>query len=96
MMEKRNKNLLIATLVLLTYWMITKVVDVYKVHPMAGAIYELTSILAVLATFILPIVAIVFWAKGKFVWEKQYILPLIISITTIFVMIFMPFLHTQE
>lgn len=95
-MEKRNKNLLIATLVLLTYWMITKVVDVYKIHPMAGAIYELTSILAVLATFILPIVAIVFWVKGKFAWEKQYILPLLISITTIFVMIFIPFLHTQE
>lgn len=95
-MEKRNENLLIATLVLLTYWMITKVVDVYKAHPMAGAIYELTSILAILVTFILPIVAIVFWVKGKFAWEKQYILPLIISITTIFVMIFMPFLHTQE
>ncbi|WP_133119476.1 hypothetical protein [Avrilella dinanensis] len=68
----------------------------FIIHPMAGAIYELTSILAVLATFILPIVAIVFWAKGKFAWEKQYILPLIISITTIFVMIFMPFLHTQK
>lgn len=95
-MEKRNKYLLIATIALLTYWIITKVIDVYKVHSMAGAIYELTSILAVLATFILPIVAIVFWVKGKFAWEKQYILPLIISITTIFVMIFMPFLHSQE
>lgn len=96
MMQKRNKNLLIATLVLLTYWMTTKVVDVYEIHPMAGAIYELTAILAVLATFVLPIVATVFWVKSKFAWEKQYILPLLVSVITIFVMTFVPFLFEQS
>lgn len=93
-MEKRNKILLIATLVLLTYWTITKVIDIYQLHPIAGAIYELTSIMAVLTTFALPIVAIVFWVKGKFAWEKQYILPLLISIITVFVLFFMPFLYS--
>ncbi len=98
-MQKRNKNLLIAALVLLTYWMTTKVVDVYEMHPTAGAIYELTAILAilaVLATFVLPIVAIVFWIKSKFAWKKQYILPLLVSVITIFVMIFVPFLFEQS
>lgn len=95
-MKKRNKYLLIATIALLTYWMTTKVIDMSNVHPIAGAIYELTAILAVLATFVLPVVAIVFWVKSKFAWKKQYILPLLVSVITIFVMIFVPFLFEQS
>lgn len=91
-MEKRNKYLLIATIALLTYWIITKVIDMSNVHPIAGAIYELTVILALLVTIALPIVAIVFWVKSKFAWEKQYILPLLISIITVFVLFFVPYL----
>ena len=91
-MEKRNKILLIATIALIVYWTITKLVDIYALHPVFGAIYEMTSILAVLSAFVLPIIAIVFWGIAKFAMEKQYILPLLISIITVLDMIYVTFL----
>lgn len=87
-MKNISKILTPISVILLLYWFMTKTINIYD-YAVLGAIYELTSLLAVAATFLLPIFSIVVWGKSKFPKEFKYILPIFISIGTIFVMIFL-------
>ena len=90
------KVLVVLSTILLCYWLVTKVVDLYALHPVFGAVYELTSLIVLLATFVLPIVTLVFLIKSSVLERKKYILPLVINLITILVMIFFPFLYTAN
>ena len=89
----KNKILLYISLALLCFWLLTKIVNLYD-YPVLSAIYELTSLIAVLSTFVMPIVVLIFLLRSERFNKKNYIAPLAISIFTILVMIFVPFFYT--
>ncbi|WP_121666061.1 hypothetical protein [Mesonia aquimarina] len=87
-MKNIPKILTLVSVILLLYWLVTKTINIYD-YVVLGAIYELTSLIAVAATFLLPIFSLVIWGKSKFSKGLKYFLPIFISIGTIFVMIFL-------
>lgn len=89
----KNKILLNISLALLCFWLLTKIVNLYD-YPVLGAIYELTSLIALLCTFVMPIVVLIFLLRSERFNKKNYIAPLAISVLTILVMIFFPFFYT--
>ena len=89
----KNKILLYISLALLCFWLLTKIVNLYD-YPVLSAIYELTSLIAVLSTFVMPIIVLIFLLRSERFNKKKYIAPLAISILTILVMIFVPFFYT--
>lgn len=89
----KNKILLYISLALLCFWLLTKIVNLYD-YPVLGAIYELTSLIALLCTFVMPIVVLIFLMRSERFNKKIYIAPLAISIVTILVIIFVPFFYT--
>ncbi len=91
-MEKQSKILLYISCFILVYWFLTKLIDLYD-YAIIGAIYELTALIFLFATFLMPILALVFWIKSKFSTKIKIISPVIISIISILVMIYFPFLY---
>ncbi len=89
----KNKILLYISLALLCFWLLTKIINLYD-YPVLSAIYELTSLIALLCTFVMPIVVLIFLLQSERFDKKNYIAPLAISILTILVMIFVPFFYT--
>ncbi len=63
--EKQSKIILVLSLLVLTYWVITSLIDVYQ-YPVVGAIYELLWFPLLLLFFVLPIVNLVMFVKNKF------------------------------
>lgn len=93
-MNKNSKILITVSFIILIYWIMTKIIDVYK-YPILGAVYEITSLIFLILTFVVCILTIVFWAKNKFSIDKYYILPVIISISSILVLFFLPFFYSN-
>ncbi|WP_338732014.1 hypothetical protein [Mangrovimonas cancribranchiae] len=91
-MEKQNKILLYISCFILAYWFMTKLVNLYD-YAVIGAIYELTAIIIVISTFLMPILALIFWIKSKFSTNIKILSPIIISIISILIMIYFPFLY---
>lgn len=91
---KNAKVLSIISIIILLYWLVTKFVDIYGLHPVAGALYEITALIVLLVTYVLPIVLIVFLIKSDSLLKKKFILPLLISITAILILHFFPFMYT--
>lgn len=89
----KAKVLTIISIILLCYCLTVKVVDVYGLHPVAGAIYELTALIVLAAAFVIPVVSIVFLIKSKSAYKKEFLIPLIISVATILVVFFFPFMY---
>ena len=88
------KILITVSIILLFYWFFTKIIDIYALHPVFGALYELSSLVALIATFVIPIITIVFLIKSESFERRKYVLPLMINVATILVLLFFPFLFT--
>lgn len=91
-MEKQNPALLYISCVILVYWFLTKLINLYD-YAVLGAIYEMTALIFVIATFLIPILTLIFWFKSKFSFKIKIILPVIISLISILVMIYVPFFY---
>lgn len=88
-----SRFLNIIAIVLMCFWLTTKLVNVYN-YPLFGAIYELSALLFLIATCLMPIVVLVFLIKAPLVSRNKYLVPLLLSIVVVLVMIFFPFLYT--
>lgn len=93
-MNKNSKILISVSIVILIYWIMAKIIDVYK-YPVLGAVYEITSLIFLILTFVVCVITIVFWVKNKFSLNKYYILPVIISIISILVLFFLHFFYSN-
>lgn len=83
--EKQSKIILVLSLLVLTYWVITSLIDVYQ-YPVVGAIYELLWFPLLLLFFVLPIVNLVMFVKNKFSLKKLWLYALLINGLTVFCM----------
>ena len=73
-----SKILFVASIIVLAYWSIGQVIDVY--HPaVVGAIYEILWLFMILGLFGLPVVALVFLIKEKFSFKSLNLYTIIIS-----------------
>ena len=81
--EKQSKIILVLSLLVLTYWVITSLIDVYQ-YPVVGAIYELLWFPLLLLFFVLPIVNLVMFVKNKFSLKKLWLYALLIHGLTVF------------
>ena len=81
--EKQSKIILVLSLLVLTYWVITSLIDVYQ-YPVVGAIYELLWFPLLLLFFVLPIVNLVMFVKNKFSLKKLWLYALLINGLTVF------------
>lgn len=81
--EKKSKIILFLSLLVLTYWVITSLIDVYQ-YPIVGAIYELLWFPLLLLFFVLPIINLMMFVKNKFSLKKLWLYALLINGLTVF------------
>jgi len=93
---KNAKLLSLISVILLLYWLVTKFVDIYALHPIAGILYETTALIILLCTYVLPIIIISFLIKSDTLNRKKFILPFIISVVAILVLHYFPFMYKVE
>lgn len=74
--------ILIASFLILLYWNLAHNIDVYK-YAVVGALYEMTALLVVAATYILPIFILVMAFINKLHINKKYYIALGILALTI-------------
>lgn len=75
--------ILIASIFILLYWNFAHNIDVYK-YAVVGALYEMTSLLVVAATFILPVIILIVAFINKFrINNKYYIALCVLGLTII-------------
>src|SRR5690606_481528 len=89
----KSKPLLYISIALLLFWLSTKIINIYN-YPILGAIYEITALFALLTTYILPILILIFLFRSQPHNRKNYLAPLLLSIATILVLFLVPFLYT--
>lgn len=77
------KIVLIVSFLILLYWNFAHNIDVYK-YGVVGALYEMTSLLVVAATFILPLIILIVAFINKFrINNKYYIALCLLGLTII-------------
>lgn len=68
------------------YWMMSHSINVYA-YPVIGAVYEMTALLVVAATYALPVVILLLAMANKFKINIRYYLGLGILVLTILLML---------
>lgn len=81
--EKQSKIILVLSLLVLAYWVITSLIDVYQ-YPVVGAIYELLWFPFLILFFALPVINLVLFVKNKFSLKKLWLYALLINGLTVF------------
>ena len=71
-----NVTLLVSILLFL-YWNIVQNFDMYH-SVIVGALYEMTSIISVIAVFLIPLILLIFIIVNKFKVLKQYYIAIVI------------------
>lgn len=66
------------------YWIISLSINVYS-YAVVGAIFELSWLPALLLTALVPIAAILFWAKEKFSLRSFYFYALLVEVAALLV-----------
>jgi len=69
------------------YWIISLSINVYS-YAVVGAIFELSWLPALLLSALIPIAAILFWAKEKFSLRSFYLYALLVVLITLLVGVF--------
>ncbi|MEW5677090.1 hypothetical protein ABGT15_12320 [Flavobacterium enshiense] len=80
---KQSIIVFVLSLLVLTYWVITSLIDVYQ-YPVVGAIYELLWFPFLILFFALPITNLVMLVKNKFSYKKLWLYALLINGMTVF------------
>lgn len=80
--NKAANVILIASCFILFYWNFVHNFDVYK-YIVVGALYEMSALLVLAATYILPLFILVMALVNKFSLNKKYYIALIILVLTI-------------
>ena len=81
------KILFIASLITTIYWITSRVIDVYD-YALLGAVFESIWIFMVVSVFAVPVIALIFLLRSKFRAGLLLWLSIIISIASLFVIIF--------
>lgn len=68
---------LVVSVLLFLYWNIVQNFDMYR-FVIVGALYEMTSILSIIAVFLIPLILLIFISINKFKVLKQYYFALAI------------------
>ncbi|HUH25871.1 MAG TPA: hypothetical protein VLY87_04550 [Flavobacterium sp.] len=69
------KGILITSFFILLYWNFVHNFDVYQ-YIVVGAVYEMTAILVLIATYILPLFIVILALVNKFNLNKKYYIAL--------------------
>jgi len=85
--SRTAKIILIFTIANALFWGLGKSINVYSL-PVVGAIFEILWLPALIGLFILPILAIIFWFKDKFIFKSLNIYSIVIAVITVIVTIF--------
>jgi len=83
-----SKILLMLSIITFVFWFLGQTTNIYR-FAFVGAIFEFLWLFMLLALFILPILSVVFLVREKFSFRSFYLYILIISVTNIFLMIFL-------
>lgn len=85
--KNKNQTLLLVTstlIVTILFWLVGNTIDVYK-YAAVGAIYEMAWFPAILATFALPVVSLVFFFKdGKSIKSWFLYLTIVSALLIVF------------
>ena len=76
------KVILIVSFLILLYWNFAHNLDVYK-YAVVGALYEMSALLVVAATYILPLFIMVIALINKFRINSKYYVSLALLVLTI-------------
>lgn len=80
--NKAANVILIVSCFILFYWNFVHYFDVYK-YIVVGALYEMSALLVLAATYILPLFILVVALVNKFSLNKKYYIALVILVLTI-------------
>lgn len=78
--------ILTASFLILLYWNLAHNIDVYK-YAVVGALYEMTALLVVAATYILPLFILVVAFISKFRIDSKYYIALCLLTLTIILLL---------
>lgn len=78
--------ILIASFLILLYWNLAHNIDVYK-YAVVGALYEMTALLVVAATYILPLFILIVAFINKFRINIKYYIALCLLALTIILLL---------
>ena len=79
--------ILIMSILVSGFWWLGQVINVYR-FDLVGAIYEILWLPVLAMLFILPIISLILWVKGKFNLGSLYLYSILIVVATILFMIF--------
>lgn len=77
--NKVATSILIVSFVILIYWNFAHNIDVYK-YAVVGALYEMSALLVLAATYILPLFIVMLILISKFNLNKKYYIALAILV----------------
>ncbi|HLT64910.1 MAG TPA: hypothetical protein VKZ80_00985 [Flavobacterium sp.] len=80
--NKAATSILIVSFVILIYWNFAHNIDVYK-YAVVGAFYELSALIVVAATYLLPLFIVMVILINKFNLNKKYYIALAILVLSI-------------
>lgn len=90
LIEKNKKTslvLLILSLLVFSFWVLSRIVNVYH-FAIGGAIFEILWLPMIALTFILPLLSFLNWKKEKFALRSFNLISIIISISVILLVVF--------
>ena len=79
---KKSKIIFILSIITSIYLFVGWTIDVYA-NKLAGAIFEILWLPAILATIVLPLLSLIFLVKAKFNFRSLYLYAIIIIVVTI-------------
>jgi hypothetical protein len=82
-----SKMFFILSLVVLGFWSIGQIIDVYR-YAAVGAIFEFLWLFMLLMLFFLPIIALIFLIREKFSFKSLYLYTIIVTVINILLMFF--------
>ena len=85
--SKTGKTVFILSIIVSGYWWLGQVMNVYG-FAFVGALFEILWLPVLLMLFLLPIISLILLIKEKVNLRSLYIYSMLISVTTIFFMVF--------
>lgn len=85
--SKTGKIVFLLSIVVAGYWWLGQVINVYR-YAFVGALFEILWLPVLLMLVVLPIISVIMLIKEKVNIRSLYIYSFLISVTTIFFMVF--------
>ena len=77
-----KRILFLLSLLSVIYWLVTNSINVYQ-YAIVGALFELTSIIMLIALLAVPILSLYYWYKEKFNLKSLNIYTMVISVVAL-------------